>query len=86
MSQITTKEIANLAGVSVGTVDRVIHNRGQVADKTRKKIQEIIYDEQPCIFLFVPKELIAINKKFSGIGTSAVRPGYRESSFLPNNM
>ena len=51
-----------------------------------KKIQEIIYDEQPCIFLFVPKELIAINKKFSGIGTSAVRPGYRESSFLPNNM
>ena len=36
MSQITTKEIANLAGVSVGTVDRVIHNRGQVADKTRK--------------------------------------------------
>ena len=42
MSQITTKEIASIAGVSVGTVDRVIHNRGQVADKTRKKIQEII--------------------------------------------
>ena len=37
MSQITTKEIANLAGVSIGTVDRVIHNRGQVADKTKKK-------------------------------------------------
>ena len=49
MSQITTKEIANLAGVSIGTVDRVIHNRGQVADKTRKKIQEIIEknDYQP---------------------------------------
>ena len=49
MSQITTKEIANLAGVSIGTVDRVIHNRGQVADKTKKKIQEIIEknDYQP---------------------------------------
>ena len=42
MSQITTKEIANLAGVSVGTVDRVIHNRGQVADKTRKKFKRLL--------------------------------------------
>lgn len=40
--KLTTKEIARLAGVSVGTVDRVIHNRGQVAQKTRDRIQAII--------------------------------------------
>lgn len=35
------KDIATLAGVSIGTVDRVLHNRGQVADKTRKKVLKI---------------------------------------------
>jgi len=33
--KITIKDIAQLAGVSIGTVDRVIHNRGEVSDKTR---------------------------------------------------
>lgn len=32
------KEIARLADVSIGTVDRVIHNRGQVSKETMKKI------------------------------------------------
>jgi len=36
------KDIARLAGVSIGTVDRVIHNRGEVADRTRIKILEIL--------------------------------------------
>lgn len=31
-----------MAGVSEGTVDRVIHNRGQVATESREKIQKII--------------------------------------------
>ncbi len=35
-------DIARLAGVSAGTVDRVIHNRGEVAVKTREKILQII--------------------------------------------
>jgi LacI family transcriptional regulator len=44
MSQKKTriKDIARLAGVSIGTVDRVIHNRGEVAEKTRIKILEIL--------------------------------------------
>ncbi|HPJ59601.1 MAG TPA: LacI family DNA-binding transcriptional regulator, partial [Bacteroidales bacterium] len=29
------KDIAELAGVSIGTVDRVLHDRGEVAEKTR---------------------------------------------------
>jgi LacI family transcriptional regulator len=36
------KDIARMAGVSIGTVDRVIHNRGEVAEKTRLKVQRIL--------------------------------------------
>jgi LacI family transcriptional regulator len=36
------KDIARLAGVSIGTVDRVIHERGEVAESTRQKIQNIL--------------------------------------------
>lgn len=35
------KDIAILSGVSIGTVDRVLHNRGQVAEKTSKKVLTI---------------------------------------------
>ena len=37
----TIKEIAALAGVSRGTVDRVLNNRGSVNPATAQKIQEI---------------------------------------------
>ncbi len=39
--KITIKDIAELAGVSVGTVDRVIHNRGEVSEKTKEKVTKI---------------------------------------------
>lgn len=39
--KITIKDIAKLAGVSIGTVDRVIHNRGEVSAKTKEKILKI---------------------------------------------
>lgn len=38
----TLSEIARRAGVSVGTVDRVIHNRGRVSDETRERVQAIV--------------------------------------------
>ena len=37
----TMQEIAKLAGVSRGTVDRVLNNRGGVSEETKKKILEI---------------------------------------------
>ena len=37
----TIKEIAALAGVSRGTVDRVLNNRGSVNPITAEKIREI---------------------------------------------
>ncbi len=45
------------------------------------KIQQIIYDEQPYVFLFVPSELIAIHNRFDGTETSPMRPGYRAARF-----
>ena len=36
------KDIASMAGVSVGTVDRVLHNRGDVSLKSRQKVQEVL--------------------------------------------
>ncbi|WP_031528612.1 LacI family DNA-binding transcriptional regulator [Dyadobacter crusticola] len=45
------KEIARRANVSIATVDRVIHNRTGVSEKTKRKINEIIkeLDYQPNI-------------------------------------
>lgn len=37
----TIKEIAELSGVSRGTVDRVLNNRGSVSSKTAEKVLEI---------------------------------------------
>ena len=41
MAKIRIKDIAKQAGVSVGTVDRVLHNRGEVAEETKIKILKI---------------------------------------------
>jgi len=38
------KEIARLAGVSIGTVDRVLHQRGRVSAENIAKIQAIVAD------------------------------------------
>lgn len=39
---VTIKEIAKRAGVSVGTVDRVIHDRGRVSKVTTRRVKQII--------------------------------------------
>lgn len=40
--KIRIKDIAEKAGTSVGTVDRVIHNRGEVREEIRQKVLDII--------------------------------------------
>ncbi len=40
--QITIVDVAKAAGVSMGTVDRVIHNRGEVSAKSSKKVHDAI--------------------------------------------
>ena len=40
--KIKIKDIAEKAGVSPGTVDRVLHNRGNVSEASRKKVDEVL--------------------------------------------
>ena len=40
--QLTIKQIAALAGVSAGTVDRVLHNRGRVSQEAMSAVQNVL--------------------------------------------
>lgn len=40
--KIRIKDIAKIAGVSAGTVDRVLHNRGNVSDEARRAVEKVI--------------------------------------------
>jgi DNA-binding LacI/PurR family transcriptional regulator len=64
------KDIAIMSGVSTGTVDRIIHNRGKVSEEARVKVEEVLkkVDYRPNIvasalaskktykFVMLPKE------------------------------
>jgi LacI family transcriptional regulator len=58
----TINDIAKEAKVSVGTVDRVIHNRGGVSKKTAAKVKAII--EKQDFRVNVIASSLALNKKF----------------------
>ncbi|MDR0622842.1 MAG: LacI family DNA-binding transcriptional regulator [Treponema sp.] len=66
---MNVKEIAALAGVSVGTVDRVIYRRGRVSAETRKRIEAIIEQYQ-----FTPNPIARRLKR---------NRAYRFCAFLP---
>ena len=40
--QVKIKDIAQLAGVSAGTVDRILHNRGNVSEKSREAVEKVL--------------------------------------------
>ncbi len=63
MARIRTKDIAQKAGVSLGTVDRVLHNRGGVSEKSRTKVLSIMKElgYEPNRYA----SALASNKKFS---------------------
>ncbi|WP_018669117.1 substrate-binding domain-containing protein [Bacteroides gallinarum] len=48
----TIKDIARMAGVSAGTVDRVLHNRGDVSRASKEKVQKVLdeIDYHPNMF------------------------------------
>lgn len=61
--RIRIKDIARLADVSVGTVDRVIHGRSGVSESSKKRVEEILkqLDYQPNMYA----SALASNKKYS---------------------
>ncbi len=72
MPRKSIKEIAALAGVSIGTVDRVLHNRGRVAPETEATIRRIILelDYKPNVFASALK-----TGKMFRFGVLMPRPG-----------
>ena len=40
----TMKDIAEAAGISIGTVDRIIHNRGRYSEKTAEQVRKAMKD------------------------------------------
>lgn len=61
--RIRIKDIARLADVSVGTVDRVIHGRSGVSEVSKKRVEEILkqLDYQPNMYA----SALASNKKYA---------------------
>lgn len=60
--RIRIKDIARLAGVSVGTVDRVLHGRAGVSPKSRESVEAVLQqlDYQPNMYA----SALATNKKY----------------------
>lgn len=72
----TIKDIARMAGVSAGTVDRVLHDRGDVSLKSREKVQKVLdeIDYQPNMFAIG----LAAKKKYNFV---CVIPYYIEHDY-----
>jgi LacI family transcriptional regulator len=43
--RVTIREIADLAGVSIATVSRVVNGRGEVSDETRETVQRVVREQ-----------------------------------------
>ena len=61
--RIRIKDIAKMADVSVGTVDRVLHGRSGVSEASRKRVEEILekLNYQPNMYA----SALASNKKYA---------------------
>ena len=40
--KITIKDVAKEAGVSIGTVDRALNNRGRISDTTKEEVMKAV--------------------------------------------
>lgn len=74
--RIRIKDIALQAGVSVGTVDRVLHDRSGVSEASRKKVEAILQqlDYQPNMYA----SALASNKKYNFV---CLIPQHQESEY-----
>ena len=77
---------SNYVGFGSAESDKLIDDIRITLDELKrnelyKKLQEIIYEEQPYVFLYVPSERISIHNRFENTTTSALRPGYKAYTF-----
>ncbi|MBP6665151.1 MAG: hypothetical protein KA168_07680 [Chitinophagales bacterium] len=81
-----TPDGSNRVGFGNAETDRIIDQIKTTLDEEKRKelymqIQQIIYDEQPYVFLVSPKERIAIHNRFGNAEPSINRPGFDEKAF-----
>ena len=72
---MTVREIAKLAGVSIGTVDRVLHQRGRVSPEKAEKINSIIKT-----YHFTPNPIARRLKRNRAYKFCALVPGHDQDS------
>jgi LacI family transcriptional regulator len=72
---MTVKEIATLAGVSIGTVDRVLHGRGRVSAETKAAIEAIVKERG-----YTPNPIARRLKSGRTYRFSVLIPGRNEDS------
>ncbi|MEG1544832.1 MAG: LacI family DNA-binding transcriptional regulator, partial [Tannerellaceae bacterium] len=70
------KDIAELSGVSTGTVDRILHNRGKVSEEAQKKVEKVLkeIEYQPNLIA----RSLALKKKYRFI---TITPLYTEGEY-----
>lgn len=70
------KDIAKLSGVSTGTVDRILHNRGKVSPEAKAKVDKVLKEinYQPNLIA----RSLALKKKYHFI---IVTPQFREGEY-----
>jgi peptide/nickel transport system substrate-binding protein len=71
----------NFAGYKNGEVDKLLVEARMIFDQEERKgryhrIHEILYEEQPYMFLYVPDSLVAVHKRFRGIKPALLGIGY----------
>ncbi len=79
---------SNLMMYKSKTADALIDSIRTTMDDAKRiqyylKLQEVMYDDQPVIFLYNPIERIIVNKKWKG-SASPKRPGYMANTFTLN--
>jgi len=70
MDKLTILQIAEHAGVSTATVDRILHGRTRVSEKTRKRVEEAVKELQ--------------NKNIPELFLQAAKGSYRFKFLTPN--
>ena len=70
------KDIAKLSGVSTGTVDRILHNRGRVSEEARLKVNKVLkeIDYHPNLIA----RSLALKKNYNFI---VLHPSYVDGSY-----
>jgi peptide/nickel transport system substrate-binding protein len=77
---------SNITGFGNAGSDALIDSIAVTLDESRripmvKRLQKIIYDEQPYVFLYSPDRKVVIHKRFGNVIMTAELP-----SFIPNNL